>query len=418
MTTSERYPMVRTHMNQLRYAILGCLVYVAGTVSSGVMVGPYAVNAVDTVLAVALVVGFSLLLGRGVAVPLALIFLVSFFFPVAILVMVGLPVFGSAWESLASLLSADGLRLFLPFMSACMAALLYRLLRSNTSVEPTSNDRGSPLRSNDGASGKALWWVIGALSVLIVIMIAAVVGVFGYTFWRMKLHGDELHARFIQTFSDEFSSRLEQGQIPEEYADTFEALVDLSMQAEVERMTQTFILSRILVITNDGQVSDAERRLIERLHDSLQEDPSIDPMEVLGIIYHGVYSNRLEQGQIPEEYMDTFEALVDLSMQPEVDQSTRILIMIRIASITQNGQVTSDEIRLIEDLHEALQEDLSIDPERINELLERFDNDNEMPEASARPIMFKTANGTAGLRAGLSWSTFHHRGHKEGRRCC
>jgi hypothetical protein len=86
----------------------------------------------------------------GYTPPLVIVFLVSFAFPVAVLLLIGMPVYGSLSASAAMILESyrkfgqlSGLELLIPFLVALVVAVTYK--RSNIAVKRDAPQAARPL---------------------------------------------------------------------------------------------------------------------------------------------------------------------------------------------------------------------------------------------------------------------------------
>ena len=90
---------------------------------------------------------------RGPAIPLVVVFTITILFPVGILLLIGLPVYGTLSATIGMILESYrkygqlwGLEMFVPFLIALVVMLVHR--RSNIAVnkgDPTASPSRRPL---------------------------------------------------------------------------------------------------------------------------------------------------------------------------------------------------------------------------------------------------------------------------------
>lgn len=101
-----------------------------------VIVGPLIAGAslglwLNAICSAIFILTFAVLTRKPLIAPLAVVFLVTAIVPIIVLVLVGLPVYGSTYETIGALLSAmrehgllGGLEIAIPFISGIIAAIL------------------------------------------------------------------------------------------------------------------------------------------------------------------------------------------------------------------------------------------------------------------------------------------------------
>ena len=118
-----------------------CLLYVAAVVSLGSAFGPAASPWLIALLSLLFLLAYRWFVRGSLTVPLAVVFVVTLVFPIAVLLAIGMPVYHS-WSSTAASLYASlrdhgqfwGLELFAPLLAAAAGAFVLRW-RSNIAVK-------------------------------------------------------------------------------------------------------------------------------------------------------------------------------------------------------------------------------------------------------------------------------------------